>query len=277
MVASLFQILKYDIVEGILHKWKFYVAAIILFILIDFELLNNINLYYDFNNQQAKGSILTYYLNLFIGSEPFEPGIGKGITIPLSWLSFYALNFFIVGNYIKNDLKNNSVNFLLRIQSRVLWWTSKFIWCVISTFVYCFLFFLVSFIYSIIFGSLSFELNSMAAVDLFDIYVSNLSIFDIILALLILPSMISISFAVFDAMLSLTIKLLFSYVLLICYIVSAAFYNTPSLLFNFSMIRRTQFVGLNDITNFSIIFICIVIMIISYIIGVFIIKRKDIR
>ncbi len=276
MIHNIILLLKHDIFEGIFHKWKFFLVSLLFFSFVDFVFIksvNSININYNIN---LKCSITDLTLNMFIGNEPFDAAIKKGINLSVIWFVFHSLLFSYIGFYVVDDLKKNATSFILRVKSKKQWWTSKFIWCVLTVIIYFALFFTVSLIFTVFFGKVSFSADKMIASKLFEINISDISVYNIIFTLFLLPMIIAVSIAVFEAVISLILKPFYSFLIVVCYLAASAFYCSVYLLFNFSMIIRNNFYGINGMTNECGIFIAVVFAFICYLAGLFIIKRKNI-
>ena len=65
-------------------------------------------------------------------------------------------------------------------------------------------------------------------------------------------------------------------ILVVCYLVASAFYESPILLFNYSMVLRNNFDGVNGVSNQNGVLISIVLLLICFTIGIKVIKKKDI-
>lgn len=276
MIHSFLSLLKHDIFEGVLRKWKYFLVAALFFAFVDFVFVHNVSSLFSSDSPDLKCSITDIILNMFIGNEPFDPAVRKGISLSVTWFVFHALLFSFIGFYITDDLKKNATSFILRVKSKRQWWTSKFLWCIITVFAYYALFFVIAIIFAIFWGTASFDASSLIAEEIFEIQVLDVSVCNIIFSSLLLPMTISVSIAVFEAALSLILKPVYCFLIVICYLAASAFYCSVCLLFNFSMVTRNNFYGVNGVLNQYGALIAIIITIAGYLIGMTLIKNKDI-
>lgn len=276
MIHSFLSLLKHDIFEGVLCKWKYFFVAILFFAFVDFVFITNVNSLFTADSPDLKCSITDIILNMFIGNEAFDPSQKKGISLSVTWFVFHALLFSFIGYYIAADLKKNATSFILRVKSKRLWWTNKCLWCVITVFAYYALFFIIAIIFAVFWGTASFSASNLIAEKFFEIKILDVSTCNIIFSSLLLPMIISVSIAVFEAALSLILKPIYSFLIVICYLAASAFYCSAYLLFNFSMVIRNSFYGVNGVLNQYGVLIAIFITIVSYLIGITFIKKKDI-
>ncbi len=276
MIHNFLPLLKHDIFEGIFHRWRYFLVAVLFFAFTDFVFVNNVSTFFASSDENLKCSIADIILNMFIGNEQFAPDLKKGIHISIIWLVFHTLMFSFIGFYIEDDLKKNATSLIIRVKSRKQWWTSKAIWCVLTVSIYYALFFAVALVFAALFGTISFEANTQIAYEFLNINVSDVGMFDVIFASFILPMIISTSVALFSAMLSLIMKPVYAFLIVIFYLAASAFYCSVFLLFNFSMIIRNNFYSVNGVANQYGALIAICLMMVSYSIGLILIRRKDI-
>lgn len=273
MISNLLLLIKHDIFEGILKKWKFFIIAVLFFMFVSAVFVIKTNYYFNYNDIEVKRGVLDFLFNIFIGNEPFEPEEKKGIKISIIWFVFHALIFSLIGFYLNDDLKRSSTTLLLRVKSRKLWWTSKFIWSILSTVFY----FSLCLIVLMVFGKLSLSANNMLALDFFNINLNSVKEDMLFIVSFILPLIVSMAMSAFNAMLSLVIKPLYSYIIVLSIIAVSAFYKSPFLIFNFSMISRNEiFSGGNGITILNGVLFSLFLMIVSYLLGLHIIKKRNI-
>lgn len=276
MVHSFISLLKHDIFEGIFHKWKYFLVAVLFFIFVDFVFLNSVKSLFMAYDTDLKCSIADLVLNMFIGNEPFDTTANEGINLSVTWFVFHSLLFSFIGFYITDDLKKNATSFILRVKSKTQWWTSKAVWCVFTVILYYVLFFIIAVIFAAVFGTVSFDANHLIATELFDIDISGVDALDIVFNSLLLPMTVSVSFAVFEAFMSLIIKPVYIYLIIICYLAASAFYDSVYLLFNFSMIIRHNFYDVNGVANQYGVLIAACLTVVCYLTGIAVVKRKDI-
>jgi len=277
MIHNFISLLRHDISQGIIHKWKQFLVSALLFAFSAFVFTKHVNSFFAHNNIDSKTGIIDFLINMFIGNEPYEPETQQGIRLSIIWFVFHAFLFSFPGFYINDDLKKNATAFILRVKSRRQWWESKFIWCVLTVFAYYTVFFIVICLFSLLFGSFSLSANEQIAAEFFGLGISGVKASDMLFVSFILPMMISIAIAVFEAALSLIVKPFYSFIIVICYLAASAFYCDVFLLFNFSMLNRNSlFSGHSEITGKSGILISLGLIIISYLIGIFAVRKKNI-
>lgn len=271
---NLFLLVKHDLRQGVLHRWKFFLISLLYFVFIDIVFIVGINTM--FADTNVKCSISDIMLNIFIGNKPFDPTEGKGINIAINWIVFHTLLFSSIGFYLIDDLKKSATQIILRTKSRALWWTSKIIWCMVLVVSYYLLFFICAVLCGFFSGNMTFSLSDEIVSELYEITVQGVSMGKTIFTIIVLPMIVSISFAIVNAFISLIVKPIISLILVVCYLVASAFYESPILLFNYSMVLRNNFDGVNGVSNQNGVLISIVLLLICFTIGIKVIKKKDI-
>lgn len=271
---NLFLLVKHDLRQGILYRWKFFLISLLYFVFIDIVFIVGINTM--FADTNVKCSISDIMLNIFIGNKSCDPAEGNGVNIAINWIVFHALLFSSIGFYLIDDLKKSATQIILRTKSRTLWWTSKIIWCTVLVVSYYLLFFICAVLCGFFSGNITFSLSDEIVFELYEITVQGVSVGKTIFTIIVLPMIVSISFAIVNAFISLIVKPIISLILVVCYLVASAFYESPILLFNYSMVWRNNFDGVNGVSNQYGLLISIVLLLICFTIGIKVIKKKDI-
>lgn len=271
---NLFLLVKHDLRQGILYRWKFFLISLLYFVFIDIVFIVGINTM--FADTNVKCSISDIMLNIFIGNKSCDPTEGNGVNIAINWIVFHALLFSSIGFYLIDDLKKSATQIILRTKSRTLWWTSKIIWCTVLVVSYYLLFFICAVLCGFFSGNMTFSLSDEIVSELYEITLQGVSVGKTIFTIIVLPMIVSISFAIVNAFVSLIVKPIISLILVVCYLVASAFYESPILLFNYSMVLRNNFDGVNGVSNQNGVLISIVLLLICFTIGIKVIKKKDI-
>lgn len=268
-INSFFHLLYNDLIKGVIQRYKYFLLAFLFFSFVCFELGMRIN------NSQC--SIFDFILKFFVGNEPFDINSKEKIDIPIIWIMFHSILSLIVGFYVSDDIKKSASALIIRVQSKRIWWSSKFVWCIFSVLVYYIVFIFTVILFCLIFGNLSIVTNTDITEKFFKIDISLIKDTDIILVFFIMPMISSIAISVFQVVLGLIIKPIYSFMLIVTIMVCSSFYSNTFLLFNFSMISRyNYFSSKSNITLQNGLVISICLIVISYIWGMIVIKRKDI-
>lgn len=268
-VNPFFRLLYNDFIKGIIQRYKYFLIAFLFFSFICFEFRIKIN--------NPDCSVFDFLLNFFVGNQPFDIQSEEKIDISIIWILFHSILSLIVGFYVSDDIKKSASSLIIRVQSKKIWWSSKFIWCITSVFVYYVIYLFTIILFCAIFGDLSLTTNTQIAEKVFDIDISLIKNTDLLLVFFAMPMITSMATSVFQITLGLIIKPVYSFMVIVTVMVCSSFYSNPFLLFNFSMIcRYNYFSSKSNITLYNGILISFFIIVLSYIIGTIVIKKKDI-
>jgi hypothetical protein len=220
--------------------------------------------------------VLDFFMNVFAGCDPFDPEANKGVDIPITWFSFNVLPYLFVGLYITNDLQTSADTFILRVKSRYLWWLSKIVWCVVSSTLYYLLFFVISTAFTLFSGNFSLTQNSLITEEFLELSTYGKSMTEIFISSVLLPWMITTCHMTFDAIISITFGPVVAFLMIVCFMTTSVFYCSEFLPFNFSMLIRTDFCAINNISIYTELEVAFLIIVICLFLGLPINKRKNI-
>lgn len=268
-VNPFFRLLYNDFIKGVIQRYKYFLIAFLFFSFICFE--------FGIKTNNFDCSVFDFLLNFFVGNESFNIQSKEKIDISIIWIIFHSILSLIVGFYVSDDIKKSASSLIVRVRSKKIWWSSKFIWCIISVFVYYVVYLFTIILFCAIFGDLSLTTNTQITQKIFDIDISLVKNTDLFLVFFIIPIITSMAVSVFQITLGLIIKPVYSFLIIVTVMVCSSFYANPFLIFNFSMIcRYDYFSSKSNITLYNGILISFFIMVSSYIIGIIVIKKKDI-
>ena len=125
------QQIAYDIRQGIIYQWKKYAMLLIVYIvcIVSFIIRCKTNRHIE---SYTCGDLVMWMLK---GMKKIETGRHMNIDIPSVYIFPNVIIAFIVGNYIIKDLYGYGKSVLLKAGSRINWWISKCIWCLVSALV----------------------------------------------------------------------------------------------------------------------------------------------
>ena len=144
-------------------------------------------------------------LFIFRGMREYVPELDPVFLIPVTWLLIQLYIAFVIGGYAYEDLGAYGQQFLLR---------------------------------STIFGRFSLQLTPDIGYILSDIDVTMITEKQMVLHLVVLPMMTSLNMSFIQMLLSLWIKPTLSFVFVMSYMTISAYWATPVMIGNYSMILR---------------------------------------
>jgi hypothetical protein len=216
---------------------------------------------------------------IYGGMNEYIPGPENEFEVPVLWIVLFTTMFFGSLNYPYNDLFGYGKQILLRTRGRVLWWLSKCCWNVIYILFFNIIIISVICIFVLIEGAdFGLNINFELLARNFEAEPRSLTSDSIRLQFLLFasPILISVALNLLQMTISLFIKPIFSFLLMSVILISSAYLMSNSMLGNYGMIFRSNIVLENGL-NFEFgIYISLIIIALSIIIGMFKFKKYDI-
>ena len=199
----------------------------------------------------------------------------SNFNLPTYWMVFHGYLFFLVGFYPVNDFYHGNGQTCIRAKSRRQWMLSKQISIFLNIVLYYACFLTVFYIGNVFHNGTLLPENGM--IDLAGVRVTSLSMMELVMAFIILPFLVSWALVQIQVVLSFLISPVLSFMLMLGYLIASVFWMQPYWVGNFAMLYRQRWVsGRVDLTVDAGIQICVVIIILSSVLGIFLLERKDI-
>jgi len=269
-VKQFSKVLKHDLIEGITDNLPKYIIVFLLFLFTCGMFLSNIS------SLETKGSILDFAIYIYKGMEVYVYSPDNHFRLPMIWLMTQVLVAFLIIGYPNKDMYTYGVQVLVRTKRKLLWWTAKCIWNAVSVIIFYAVGFLTIFLFALTFGKVSFQANDALNIAGNQIDTSNINYFSLVFAVFFLPVITSVALSLFQMALSYIIKPIFSYMIIIILSVASAFYCSPFLIGNYSMLLRNNIAFPDGISNKSAVMGNVLLIIISFLIGGIYLSRCDI-
>lgn len=267
-------LLKHDIHSGIICKWKLYFVSALVFGFFFSAFLHHYEILSDVMNLGSGVGIIDFLASVFIGNNPIDLSSFMGVDISLVWVVFNSLLIILVGFYPKDELKKTSSLFVVRARSRRMWWTSKYVWCVISVVIYYLLLLLLAYIFTLFFGAKELQANSVLFGALYNIDISGISFGRLILSSIFLPMITCIAISEIQILISLFTNSVIGCISSLCFMIAASVYDAKVLIYNYTMICRTYLLSDKEVV-FAFVGLS-VLLLVTYLFGHFFINKKDI-
>jgi hypothetical protein len=236
--------IKYDIITGTFKRWPFllgYAAFSLAFYLLPAAKEQNIDI-----NQ------LLFYFYGGVKSYFASDGL---FTIPPFWLFYQLFILYSISDFPLRDLQSEGIQVLIRTKSRTQWWISKCFWIIFEiTLLYIInwsTLFILSFAYKVSFSSF----DTLQIISIF-----------------ILPLMVNIANGMVNLTLGFIFKPIYAFIISVVIIICGIYSDFPILLIYYSMQTRNTGESSYFING---LLISLTIVVISSIIGVIRIKKKD--
>lgn len=269
---TLFQYICHDIRVGLFKEWRKYLFIVFLFSLICFQFLM---IYRGYNSEDFSLGELTfgdYIFFCFKGMPEFNAKQYNNLN--LSWICIQLSLAYLVSFYPSKDINGYGQLMIIKSKKKIVWWISKFIWCVLTVLMFYVVAFITVFIFSILFGNISFFPQGNILTNFCDIYyVIDSNIIYLFFILLLNSITISLLQMVISILIKPIIGLLF---IIIMHIFTIFTYSEFVYGNQLMLIRSSEFIT-KRLNYFVISFVSSIILIaFSFIIGYLFFRRKDI-
>lgn len=138
-ICSLHFQLLYDLRQGILARWKWYLTAVLIFALQWMTAYRCVLLLKTADGAGPVGTYMDYVLFCFRGLAPKTAStFGNRFELPMLWICVFVGSLVSSLGYSGTDTNDYSIQIAVRVGSRKIWWFSKCLWCAFSTLLYFF-------------------------------------------------------------------------------------------------------------------------------------------
>lgn len=238
-----FKILKYDLKNTIIKKYKNYILTFFVFcwFLLDayMRILNS-----DISIKDV--TITEMVMFIFNGMKEYIPGGDESFAFPMMWMVIFVLLLFFTLYYPYNDIMGYGKNVLIASTSRTVWWLSKCVTTICICIVYFFTAALSIFIFAFSFG-LKFELTVKPEVfsrllilggmpEGFNLSPEPLYM---VLTVFVLPFIFAIAMCLLQMLLTLIIRPFASIIAVTAIFMVSAYYVSPFMIGNYAMTQRS--------------------------------------
>ena len=237
-----FKILKYDLKNTIIKKYKNYILTF--FVFCWFLLDAYMRIFY--SDIPIKNVTVTeIVMFIFNGMKEFVPGSEEPFSFPIMWMVIFVLLLFFTLYYPYNDIMGYGKNVLIASTSRTVWWLSKCVTTICICIVYFFIAAMSILIFAFAFG-LKFELTVKP--EVFAVLLRygipegfNLSPepLHMVLTIFVLPFIFAIAMCLFQMLLTLIIRPFASIIAVTAIFMVSAYYVSPFMIGNYAMTQRS--------------------------------------
>jgi len=261
-------IVIYDIKNSIkknVFKWVFW--CVFLLVLCALSIIT-------LNSENQVNSSLDLWFFLFTGVRDYTPGIIQ--FPPFSWLLIQAFLAFLVGDYLYNELKENSFYALLRVKKRRDWFLAKVVWLIVTV-----MLFYITILICLILSSFYLDLN----INMWGNYSNTVFKNHLVLSINPLTFFVLSFFSCFitslvislvQVVLTMIMKPIYSYIFIIVILLISIYVPSPILLGRYLMVIRYIEFFSNGFFEGTYIILCeILLFFFVLILGSIYFKRMD--
>lgn len=262
MSRKLSKFIIYDIKNGLLKKWSVFLVTILASVIA----IENVSW-----DLRRGWSGLDIIFNIFSGMPRFYIAPDTIFNIPFLWFVFMIIPSFLIGCYAVDDLNAYGIQMIVKSRSKLSWWISKTIWCLLSVVSYFVVIIAVMGIYSGI-NNIPFADGGKRWCEFIGIY-KAVPIKQLVLHGIAVPALTIFTLCMVQMLLSIIFGSLTAYVVIIVYDILSAYITYPVFIGNYSMLLRDSEYVSDGIDIRVGIVIELVLIVASFVAGIIVMKK----
>ncbi|OHX31076.1 hypothetical protein [Bacillus mycoides] len=216
-----------NVIKKNINKWVLW--CVFLFVLCVLSVIT-------LNGSNETNNCLDLWFLLFGGVKDYTPGTMQ--FPPFSWLLIQASLAFLVGDYLYNELKENSFYVLVRVKRRFNWFFAKIVWIIITVVLF-YMTILLSLVLSSLYLDLDINMWGSYSRTIFEnqeiLFINPLTFFSLSFFICFITSLV---LSLVQVMLTLIIKPIYSYIFIIFILLLSVYISSPILLGRYLMVIR---------------------------------------
>ncbi len=230
------KLLRFDLSEGLLKKYKTYIIFAVLIIITFFDC--RVRCVID-NVRYSYGEYLMY---IFGGSRRYEIELSSPFNLPYLWLLIHILILYFTLNYSPSDLSGHGQQTIYRTGSRLAWWLSKCSWQIIAVAAYYAVSWIVLLLLSLIDNA---DITTTVTHQVFIRIPPGATRImpetaDLSIQLMFMPFLFTASMGLLQLTLCLIVKPIFAYIISALVCISSSYAQSPLLFGNYAMAIRND-------------------------------------
>jgi len=274
-----FKLLRFDLFYGVIKAYHKYILLLFLFIPISIEFEFKRTGFTDMiNDGEASKTLGDVALYVFGGMKEYIPSPDNPFLFPVFWLLFYLIIFYTTLYYPFKDLNGFGKQIIVHGGSRKSWWLSKCLWNAVTVSAFFVLIWIAILFYArITDAGMTFQISPYMR-EIFELneIVNSPEKWDVTTLLIVGPWLTAIALNLVQMVLSLLIKPIFSLIVSVIILIASAYYYSPLMLGNYAMCVRSSQIMTNGMPLKSGIVYCVVVILVSIMIGMLIFRNYDI-
>lgn len=277
----IFKFICYDMKQGTLKHLKRFLLVVIVVVISCIIFDKRTEYITELYNEHW--GFAEYSFDMFSGRFPFtfDRNSGDKFSLPLTWFLVYFFLAYCIGDYINTDMGGFGMQMMVRSKKSSIWWSSKFIWCILSTVLY-FLFVYVSIIgYSWArYGDISNERHFFIFQTYYGGMFGNMTLNKMMFISVFLPVLAGIVQSLCQMVLTIVFDATKSLAVIAGILVIVCYYGNKFLPHGYAMTYRYYVESANSgvsplSADFGIKYL-IILCVILFVTGYFLLRRKDI-
>lgn len=238
---NVIKLAKRDFTGGILSQWKKFLFAALTFAFASGVFYTLAQASAQEGNIHSTPTLLDALIYIFRGMEVYVPAPDKPFEVPAIWMLMNLFLAFIIVSYPSKDLNGYGQHMLLHARSRLQWWAGKCIWNVCCVIVFYLIGFAVILLFTVFAGGkVSFQASGEICQQISQFHADNVAGSYLMRTVLVLPILTSLALSLLQMALEFLFRPILSYAIILTVLVASAYYCTPFLLGNESMLLRSK-------------------------------------
>lgn len=240
------KMIRFDLQNGMLRFKLLYLCPVLIAVVSVVDLSNRF--YWMRVNNEVQSQVIAlgdYWYYLYGGMQEYIPSPTSAFEFPMMWLMVFLTIPLLVLNYPFRDMHTFGQQVLVHTGGRSSWWLSKCLWNTLCTLVYHLLLVLVLVIACLLSGA---EISNAIHVDLIKRAFELKDDIELVqrdaipLLIFIVPVLISVGINLFQMVLSLLVKPVFSFMITSVLMLASAYLMVPYMLGNYAMPLRYRWI-----------------------------------
>lgn len=213
---------------------------------------------------------------LFRGVD-FNVMYDSGARFPIHWLILLMMCPFIIGDFSREDIHQQSSMLFVRVRSRFSIWLSKLVYSITTVLMFYALYLIMIAFMTLVFFSFSLEWGEYSLTSIKPLIEADVSAFSFTVQTICLPIITSIVLSIVHNLLSIFIKPVYIMLVMLAMLIASVFSTTLLLPGSYSMMERFYLLdSLNGFTWFQVALYGLLSVSFVIILGYVFFKRMDI-
>lgn len=257
--------LRYDVKEGILRMLPMYLLSIALIGILAVDA----KVHYE----GMSPGVLDLSVYVFQGMEEYVyVENGPPFEIPMAYLVIGICPLLLACYYPYREWKNRGNIYILRYQSKSIWWMSKVIWCALQQVLLFVLLFVELWFIGVLCGNSGI---SLSVENYFAGAMTSTKVSTLLLHIYVLGMCTAIALNQIQITLQMLLAPAASFVCMIGVLTFSAYYFTQRLPGNFYMLLRSQIFREDGIAFETAMLVNLIIWLVAVVFGMTMLRRKD--
>ncbi len=269
------RLIRYDLVCGYKYNFKKLIIAV-LFVLFNCILFSAMVS----RSMKVYGyvdvTLMDYLIYFFKGAKATDFDMGV-VNIPVVFLGIQILIASMVGYYPFDDIYGYGKQVFIRVEKKTTWWISKCVWAFVTVLSFYAILYAIVLLYCLITGqdmSMTYHHDIVNYMD--QAYIGAVKKSDMLLYVFVMPVIYSLMISFAQMTVSMLLNPIISFLFVMIYNIMGILLMSKGLLANYSMLLRNELSSGYDIKSMEGIIYMIIPMIVSIIVGLIVIRRKEI-